>query len=124
MIGINVKDSGWKFNLINATENSVKRALKKSIKVVADESRRLCPIDKGNLVKAIKEEVDEKAGKAYVYVDQEQLVADSDANEPYDEFVEFGTYKMYQQSFMRAGLDNKTPDVLKIFESEFKKEYR
>ena len=105
---VDFKDTGWKIPLIKAVKTATKNALVESAKLVQKDAKKNCTKDSGELADSIDREVNDD--NAIVYSDKD-----------YAKFVEFGTWKMNQQPFLRPALDHNITNIKNIFKKHIKK---
>ena len=108
---ISFKDSGWKIAIIKGIRNAIKSALNESAELVQAAAKANCPVDTGRLVNSIDKKVFDKYAVVF-----------SDIH--YAKFVEFGTWKMFQQPFLRPALDHNISNIKNIFKKHIKKNVR
>lgn len=78
--GVNELNS--KLNKLIKLENITKKAVNKGCKMVQDEAKLMCPVDKGELRNSIKTKVD---------VNGNEIIGTVYTNKKYAAYVEFGT---------------------------------
>jgi HK97 gp10 family phage protein len=87
------------------------RAEVKGVEIIADEARRLVPVDTGELQDSIE---------VIVEGNTVSLVAGTDHALP----VEFGTIKMAAQPYMRPALDTKESEALQAIVDDLNKQIK
>lgn len=94
------KRSGTK--VLNATRRRAYRNISAGVKDGQDTAKRLCPVDKGDLVSTITVE-DDQAGHASLGTGGKSNVSDRYVN--HHVFIEYGTSRMAAQPNYRPGVD-------------------
>lgn len=89
-----------KLRLLQSKASNPGSTVMEGAKIIADEARRLVPVDTGALKASIKERLDSGGS---TYAEASILVG-----EYYGVFVEFGTSKMAAQPFLRPAFANKS----------------
>lgn len=75
--------------------------LKEALELIAEEARRLAPVDTGELKNSIHSELGEEGG--FIAVDAE-----------HGPFVEYGTDRMAAQPYLRPAIETKTDEALQL----------
>lgn len=70
-------------------------------KLITEEARAACPVDTGTLRDSIEFTSDDKS-------------ASISANTNYASFVEYGTYKMAAQPYLRPAIENHQKEILEL----------
>lgn len=90
-------------------------AEKEGMEIIAEEARRLVPVDTGALQSTIEVQVEGETVN---------LVAGDGRDVDYQYYVEFGTSKMEAQPYMRPAIDTKKNECNKAIAENLQKQIR
>jgi HK97 gp10 family phage protein len=92
---------------IEHTKEVARGKLEQAGEIIGNEAYRICPVDTGDLADSID----------YNLIDEDtvRIGASGSSKRNYAIYVELGTYKTRQQSFLRKGLDNCRRELKRLF---------
>jgi HK97 gp10 family phage protein len=88
---------------------AVRASVEAACALIQETAKNYCPVDTGALQASITTEIDD-SGKT--------IVGTVGPHRTYADYVEFGTYKMAAQPYMRPSFDENKPAILEIFKGQ------